>query len=74
MTPQSNQEEASKQGEDQSEKIMNVAVDLGPRLIMVGDEALGTADNIAIVVAEATRGELEKLKGAYELRLIKMIH
>ena len=54
-------------------KITNVNVDLGPRMLMVGKEALGTADNISIHVAEATEEELEKLKAAYEIRLVKML-
>ena len=54
-------------------KITNIAVDLGPRLIMVGSEALGTSDNISIQVTEATEKELEKLKSAYEIRLVKML-
>lgn len=55
------------------DKVTNVPIDLGPRLIMVGKEALGTSDNISIEVAEATEEELEKLKSAYEIRLVKML-
>ncbi|MBA7694060.1 hypothetical protein ES703_102662 [subsurface metagenome] len=54
-------------------KAMDIVVDLGPRMIMVGDEALGTSDNISIHVAESTEEELEKLKSAYEIRLVKML-
>jgi len=54
-------------------KITNMIVDLGPRLIMVGNETLGTADNMSIEVAEATTEEMEKLKAANEIRLVKMI-
>jgi len=54
-------------------KLTNIIVDLGPRLIMVGKKALGTSDNISIEVAEATEEELEKLKSAYEIRLVKML-
>ncbi len=54
-------------------KVTNVKVDLGPRMIMAGNEVLGTADNISIMVAEATKEELEKLKSAYEIRLVKII-
>ena len=54
-------------------KVTNVRVDLGPRMLMVGKEALGTSDNISIQVAEATEEELEKLKSAYEIRLVKML-
>ena len=54
-------------------KITNIVVDLGPRLVMVGKEALGTADNISIDIAEATEEELEKLKSANEIRLVKIL-
>ena len=55
------------------DKVTNTDVDLGPRIIMAGIEVLGTADNISIQVAEATTEELEKLKAAYEIRLVKML-
>jgi len=55
------------------DKVTNVKVDLGPRMIMAGNEVLGTADNISILVAEATKEELEKLKLANEVRLVKML-
>jgi len=55
------------------DKVTNVVVDLGPRMIMVGREVLGTADNISIEVAESTEEELEKLKSAYEIQLVKML-
>ena len=55
------------------DKVTNVKVDLGPRMIMAGSEVLGTADNISILVAEATKEELEKLKAANEVRLVKML-
>ena len=54
-------------------KVTNVVVELGPRLIMIGKEAMGTSDNISIQVAEATEDELEELKSAYEIRLVKML-
>ena len=54
------------------DKVTNVEVDLGPRIIMVGKEALGTTDNLSIHVAESTEEELEKLKSAYEIRLVKI--
>lgn len=53
--------------------VRNLSVDLGPRMIMVGSETLGTADNISIMVAEATKEELEKLKTANEIRLVRMV-
>ncbi len=55
------------------DKVTNVVVNLGPRLIMVGSEALGTSDNISIHVAESTEEELEKLKSAYEIRLVRCL-
>jgi len=55
------------------DKVTNVLVDLGPRIIMTGSEVLGTADNISIEVAESTLEEMEKLKSAYEIRLVKML-
>ncbi len=54
-------------------KVTNVRVNLGPRMLMVGKEALGTSDNISIEVAEATEEELEKMKSAYEIRLVKIL-
>jgi len=53
------------------DKVTNIVIDLGPRLIMVGNEALGTSDNISIQIAESTLEELEKLKLAHEIRLVK---
>jgi len=55
------------------ERVTNVEVELGPRMIMAGIEVLGTADNISILVAEASKEELEKLKSANEIRLVKML-
>lgn len=55
------------------DKVTNVNVDLGPRIIMAGNEALGTADNISILVAESTKEELEKLKAANVIRLVKSV-
>lgn len=55
------------------DKVTNVVVDLGPRMIMIPMEVLGTADNISIIIAESTKEELEKLKSAYEIRLVKML-
>ena len=55
------------------DKVTNVVADLGPRIIMTGSEVLGTADNISIEVAESTLEELEKLKAAHEIRLVKML-
>ena len=54
-------------------ELSNLNVDLGPRLLVVGGETLGTCDNMTITIAEATPEELEKLKSANEIRLVKMI-
>lgn len=54
------------------DKVTNVLVELGPRIIMVGDEVLGTSDNISIEVAESTTEELEKLKSANMIRLVNL--
>jgi len=53
-------------------KVTNIVVDLGPRIIMVGPEVLGTSDNISIEVAESTEEEIEKLKSAHEIRLVRI--
>ena len=53
--------------------VMDIVVELGPRVIIVGGKVLATVDNISIQVAEATEEELEKLKSAYEIRLVKML-
>ncbi|GAI65540.1 unnamed protein product, partial [marine sediment metagenome] len=55
------------------DKVTNVWLGLGPRIIMAGSEVLGTADNISINVAESTKEKLEKLGAAYEIRLVKML-
>ncbi|GAH89909.1 unnamed protein product [marine sediment metagenome] len=55
------------------DKVTNVVVDLGPRIVMAGNEVLGTADNISIKVAESTKEELVKLGAAHEIRLVKML-
>lgn len=46
---------------------------LGPRLIMVREEALGTADDLTLQVAEATAEELEKLKEAEAITLVRIM-
>jgi len=53
--------------------VMDIVVERGPRVIIVGGKVLATVDNISIQVAEATEEELEKLKSAYEIRLVKML-
>ena len=58
---------------DSEDKVTNVRVDLGARIIMAGQEVLGSCDNISILIAESTEEELQKLKGAHEIRLVKML-
>ena len=53
------------------DKVTNIVVDLGPRIIMSGNEVLGTADNISIHVAEATEEEIEKLKSDQIIKLVQ---
>lgn len=53
-------------------QVTNVQVELGPRIVMAGDEVLGTVISISIEVAEATTDELEKLRVSHELRLVKV--
>ena len=55
------------------DKVTNVWLGLGPRIIMAGSEVLGTADNISIKIAESTKEELVKLGAAHEIRLVKMV-
>ncbi|MBA7527745.1 hypothetical protein ES705_19923 [subsurface metagenome] len=55
------------------DKVTNVWLSLGPRIIMAGSEVLGTADNISIKVAESTKEELVKLGAAHEIRLVKVL-
>jgi len=52
---------------------IKVVAHLGPRIIWVGAEALGTADDISFEVVEATPEELKKLREAQEIRLTKIL-
>lgn len=56
-----------RQGRDTGQNVR-----LGPRLIIVGGEPLGTADDLSMQVAEATEEELEKLKGAQMILLARV--
>lgn len=47
-------------------------VRLGPRLVIVGGEVLGIADDLTLQVAEATTEELDKLKGAQAILLTRI--
>lgn len=55
------------------DKVTNVTVDLGPRMVMAGNEVLGTVENTQLFIGESTKEELEKLKAANEIRLVKML-
>jgi len=57
---------------DKVSKITNIRMNLGPRLIMLGAEPIGTSDNISIEVAEATEEELKRLISADKIWLVKM--
>jgi len=46
-------------------------INLGPRLVRVGDKVLGACDGVTIVVTEATPEELVKLKNADVIELVK---
>jgi len=50
---------------------VSLNVNLGPRLIRVGDKVLGACDGVTITVAEATPEELIKLKNADVIELVK---
>ncbi|MBW2675071.1 MAG: hypothetical protein JRD89_16950 [Deltaproteobacteria bacterium] len=44
---------------------------LGPRLVMVGGKLVGTCDDLSLTIAEATKEEIEELRGADAIRLVK---
>ncbi|HUV55790.1 MAG TPA: hypothetical protein VMV84_01025 [Dehalococcoidales bacterium] len=50
---------------------VSVSLNLGPRLIQLGDKTLGSCDNVAINIAEATPEELIELKNAQVIKLVK---
>ena len=52
--------------------VVKVVIHLGPRMIWVGKEALGSTDDFSIEVEEATPEELKKLREAQEVRLTKI--
>jgi len=53
--------------------MINVTLNLnlGPRLIRVGDKVLGQCDGVTISISEATPEELIKLKNADVIELVK---
>lgn len=50
---------------------VNIHLNLGPRLVRVGDKVLGTCEGVTIAVAEATVEELVRLKNAPVIELVK---
>jgi len=50
---------------------VSLNLDLGPRLVQVGDKVLGSCGGVTINVAEATPEELIELKNAQVIKLVK---
>jgi len=50
---------------------VSIHLNLGPRLVRVGDKVLGTCDGVTIAVAEASPEELITLKNAEVIELVK---
>lgn len=50
---------------------MSMYLNLGKRIIQVGDKALGVCDNVSITVEEATLDELIELQNAHEIKLVR---
>jgi len=51
--------------------LRNFKLNLGSRIIWVGDEPIGECDGLTILIEEATPEEVEKLKEAEEIRLVR---
>ncbi len=45
---------------------------LGPRLLIIKGKPLGTCDGLSLNIAEATDQEIEELRSANEISLVKM--
>ena len=50
---------------------VSIHLNLGKRLVQVGDKVLGACDGVTITVAEATPEELIELKNAPVIQLVK---
>lgn len=50
---------------------VSLNLNLGKRLVEVGDEVLGVCDGVTIIVTEATPEEIIKLKNAPVIKLVK---
>lgn len=46
---------------------------LGPRLVTVGGKPIGTCDDLSLIIADATEAEIEELRGAKEISLVRTI-
>jgi len=55
-----------------NDKVSDVEVSLGPRRVFVGDEFMGTVEDMSLEVGEATKEGIEKLQSAPEIRLVKI--
>lgn len=54
-----------------NQTIRATTISLGPWRVMVGLEVLGKADNLTLDIAEATEAELERLREAYIITLVR---
>jgi hypothetical protein len=50
----------------------NTSISIGPYILMFGGKVLGHADNLTLVIAEATEEELKTLKNARIILLLKV--
>lgn len=50
---------------------VSIHLNLGPRLVRIGDKVLGQCDGVPIAVSLATPEELIKLKNADVIELVK---
>ncbi len=55
--------------EEREDVKMRRALNLGPRLLKIGDKVIGTCDELTVVIAEATDEEIRKLLEADEITL-----
>ena len=50
---------------------VSISLNLGQRLLQVGDKVLGLCDGVTITISEATPEEIIELKNASVIRLVK---
>jgi hypothetical protein len=50
---------------------VSILLNLGPRLLRVGDKVLGLCDGVTVTVTEATPEELSELANAPVIELVK---